>query len=231
MHDFSLSIEGKKKTAFVGASWAGKTTLIKLIAWYLHPNVGKIIVDQQTLPTPDINENDSIKLQEYYMYIGYLTQEPSIFYGTIRENLIYGFCWNVSDDMIQQVLSKSQCQFVYDFDKALDTQIGEKWIKLSGWQRQRLAIAKIMLKNPQIILLDEPTSALDSISEQAVTQAFHELFKNRTVIIIAHRLQTVKEADDIIVLEKGTIVQRGTHQELARISGTYKTMLELQSGF
>lgn len=115
---------------------------------------------------------------------------------------------------MKDVIKATKCEFIRDFPDGLETEIGERGIRLSGGQRQRLAIAKIMLKNPQIILLDEPTSALDSFSEEAITEAMHNLFEGKTVIIIVHRLQTVKNADDIIVLDAGKVIERGTHNEL-----------------
>ncbi|MBP7774141.1 ATP-binding cassette domain-containing protein, partial [Candidatus Gracilibacteria bacterium] len=117
-----------------------------------------------------------------------------------------------------------------ELEDGLKTEIGERGIRLSGGQKQRLAIAKIFLKNPEIILLDEPTAALDSYSEEKVAKAFEHLFEGRTVIVIAHRLQTVKSADDIIVLEKGKIVERGTHTELLKLGKKYAGMVDLQSG-
>jgi ABC-type multidrug transport system fused ATPase/permease subunit len=135
------------------------------------------------------------------------------------------------DHRIQEAIRLSKCEFIYDFPDWLETEIGERGIRLSGGQRQRLAIAKIFLKDPKIIILDEPTSALDSFSEEAITQAMNELFKWRTVIIIAHRLQTVKHADDIILLDKWAIMERWTHDELVAQWGQYAKMLELQSGF
>ncbi len=221
--DFSLQLQWWKKTAFVGESWSGKSTLMKLIAGYLHGDEWEISIDQQPL--------SKTKLQSYYRNIGYLTQEPSVFDGTIIENLTYASFWPISSKAIQKAISLAKCNFINDFKDGLQTEIGERWIKLSWWQRQRLAIAKIFLKNPQIILLDEPTSALDSFSEEAITEAMHNLFAWRTVVIIAHRLQTVKQADDIIVFDKGKIVERGTHKELLKQKGQYAKMLELQSGF
>jgi len=132
---------------------------------------------------------------------------------------------------IHQIIKLSKCEFIYDFPKWLETEIGEKWVRLSGGQRQRLAIAKIMLKNPKIIILDEPTSALDSFSEELITKAMNNLFSWRTVLVIAHRLQTVKHADEIIVIENWLIAERWNHSELVEKNGIYSRMLELQSGF
>lgn len=226
--NFSIEIQAKKKTALVGLSGGGKSTLIKLIAWYLQPDSGSVIVDEQDLK--------DVSLLSYYKHIGYLTQEPSVFDGTIRENLGYGLLdqsttVNQTKQSIETVLPLAKCERIYDLPNGLDTEIGERGIRLSGGQKQRLAIAKIMLKNPDIILLDEPTSALDSTNEKAVTEALNNLFKNKTVIIIAHRLQTVKNADDIIYIANGKVIERGNHDELLAHWGEYYTMVELQSGF
>ncbi len=195
--DFSLHISGWKKTALVWVSWSGKSTLVKLISGYLSPAQGKIVIDNQWL--------DQFSLTSYYKHIWYLTQEPSVFDGTIYDNLTYAidtglFSKDEITKKVEQAISLSKCEFIYDFSEWLQTEIGERGVRLSGGQRQRLAIAKVILKDPSIIILDEPTSALDSFSEEAITQAMNNLFAWRTVIIIAHRLQTVKEADDIIVL-------------------------------
>lgn len=221
--NFNLSIAGGKKTALVGLSGSGKSTLVKLIAGYLYPTSGAVIVDGQNL--------SGVKLREYYSHIGYLTQEPSVFDGTILENLTYGAREEISEETLKKAIQLAECDFVYEFADWLGTEIWEKGIRLSGGQRQRLAIAKIFIKNPEIIILDEPTSALDSFSEEKINKAFHNLFKGRTVIVIAHRLQTVKEADEILVLEGGKIVERGNHSELVDSNGIYAKMLELQSGF
>jgi len=233
--NFSLSLPAQKKTALVWPSGWGKTTLVKLIMGYLRPQSWTISIDEQDLTTT--------ALKSYYRHIGYLTQEPSVFDGTIRENLEYGVTRNnkfsslpkegdheVVEDL-QTIISLSKCERIYDLPQGLDTEIGERGIRLSWGQKQRLAIAKIMLKNPAIILLDEPTSALDSANEQAVTEALNNLFQWKTVIIIAHRLQTVKYADDIIYIADGQTLERGTHQELLALWGEYASMVELQSGF
>jgi ABC-type multidrug transport system fused ATPase/permease subunit len=152
-----------------------------------------------------------------------------IFDGSVRENLVYALndSEHVSDEVLWKALRSAECDFILD----LESQIGEKGIRLSGGERQRLAIAKLMLKNPEIIVLDEPTSALDSFSEEKITKALDELFKNRTVLIIAHRLQTIKKADNILVLEDGKVIEEGKHSELMHKGGVYYKMVELQSGF
>lgn len=221
--DFTLNITWGKKTALVGMSWSGKSTLMKMIAGYITPDSGEIIVDNQNLAT--------IALQSYYPHVWYLTQEPSIFDGSIYENLVYALKKPPSETELARAIEQAQCQFIYEFHDWVQTEIGEKGIRLSWGQRQRLAIAKIFLKNPEIVLLDEPTSALDSFSEEKISQALQALFMHRTVVIIAHRLQTVKEADDIIVLEGGIIVERGSHDTLVALGWQYAKMLQLQSWF
>jgi ABC-type multidrug transport system fused ATPase/permease subunit len=244
--DFSIDFMGWKKTALVGPSWSGKTTLIKILAWILRAQSWDIFVDNQNLPTDKNKKTQKhVSLQSYYAHIGYLTQDPSIFDGTIKENLLYGIKekgdWVVldgikdKDSQIKNIISLAKCDFVWNFEKGLNTEIGERGIRLSGWQKQRLAIAKIMLKNPNIIFLDEPTSAMDSFNEEEVTQALHNLFQGRTVVVVAHRLQTVKQADVIYYLEYGDnwvqILEKWTHIELVKKDGKYKKMLDLQSWF
>ena len=244
---------------------------MKLIAWYLHPLSGDILVDGQALPTPQnchsechpelakepgwvtsselidsstslqlVSEWQHISLQSYYPHIWYLTQEPSVFDGTVWENLTYGISQEkeegqVTDKELQQkidrIIKLARCEFIYEFKDWLQTEIGEKGVRLSWGQRQRLAIAKIMLKDPEIILLDEPTSALDSENEEMVTQALNELFKGKTVIVIAHRLQTVKHADQILYIDGGQIIESWTHSQLLAMQGHYYKMVELQSWF
>ena len=226
--NFSLELKWWTKTAFVGESGWGKTTLIKLLAGYLRPDSGEIIIDGQKL--------SEVKLTDYYRHIGYLTQEPSVFDGTVWENLTYALDENQEEEdqreqRIHEIIQLAKCEFIYEFEHWLQTEIGERWVRLSGWQKQRLAIAKIMLKNPNIILLDEPTSALDSFNEELVSEAFHNLFMWRTVIVVAHRLQRVKNADRILYIEWWKVIEDGTHTSLIKKNGNYKKMLDLQSGF
>ncbi len=223
LENFSYIFEAGKRYALVGPSGGGKTTIMKLASGFLSAKWGKVSVDGFDLTT--------VNLSTFYSNIWYLTQDPGIFDGTIRENLVQGKSSHAPESEVREALKKAQCDFVFDLPEWLETEIGERGVKLSWGQKQRLAIAKIFLKNPHIILLDEPTSALDSFSEEKISQAFHNLFENRTVLIIAHRLQTVKEADVILVLEGGNIVEEGRHNDLVNKRWIYSKMLELQSGF
>ena len=222
-NNFSLNVDWWKKTALVWESGSWKSTLVKLIAWYILPDEWKILVDWQ-----DISE---VNVYNYFAHIWFLTQDPSVFDGTIYENLVYALKENPTDAKLKKVIKAAKCEFIYDFTEWLQTEIWEKWVRLSWWQKQRLAIAKIMLKNPNIILLDEPTSALDSFNEEEISQALNNLFKWKTVIIVAHRLQTVKSADRILLFEDWKVIEDWTHQSLIRKNWKYKKMLDLQSGF
>jgi len=221
--DFSLKISWEKVLALVGDSGSWKSTLAKMIAGYMRPNTWEIIVDNQKI--------SEVSLKSYYKDIWYLTQDPSVFDGSILENLTYALDEKVDENRLKEIIIQAKCEFIYDLPNGLETQIWERWVKLSWGQKQRLAIAKIFLKDPKIIILDEPTSALDSFSEEQITKAMKNLFKDRTVIVIAHRLQTVKHADRILVLEDGKIVEDGNHEQLVKKDWKYAKMLELQSGF
>lgn len=222
-NNLNLDIKWWSKIAFVWGSWGWKTTLIKLISWFLGWNKGDIIIDWQELK--------NINLSTYYKNIWYLTQDPSVFDWTILENLTYWIDGKIDDNKLNKVIELAKCEFIYNFDERLNTEIWEKWVRLSWWQKQRLAIAKIFMKDPKIIILDEPTSALDSFSEESITESFEQLFVWRTVLIIAHRLQTVKESDDIIVFDNWKVIERGNHNDLVMNNWYYKKMLDLQSWF
>ncbi len=223
LENFSLEIEWGSITAFVWPSGWWKSTIAKLIWWYIQTDSGEIVVDSQKL--------SEVSLKSYYKNIWYLTQDPSVFDGTVLENLTYASDKNISKEKIKEAIEMAKCEFIYELPDGLETEIWERGIRLSGWQRQRLAIAKIILKNPKIIILDEPTSALDSFSEEQITIALNNLFKERTVIVIAHRLQTVKHADKIFLIEDWQVLEEGTHESLQAKNGLYTKMLELQSGF
>ena len=221
--DFSLDIDWWKRTALVWESGSWKSTLMKLIAWYIASDEWSILVDGQNI--------SEVNVYNYFSHIWFLTQEPSVFDWTIYDNLVYALKEKPSEAKLKKIICAAKCEFIYDFTEWLQTEIWEKWIRLSWGQKQRLAIAKIMLKNPDIVLLDEPTAALDSINEEQISIALNNLFKNKTVVVIAHRLQTVKNADQIFFLEKWKIVEEWTHKELVKLNWKYKKMLDLQSGF
>ena len=221
--NFSLNIDGWKKTALVWESGSWKSTLVKLIAWYISPDEWRILVDWQNI--------EEVNVYDYFSHIGFLTQDPSVFDGTIYENLIYALKEEPSEALLKKIIKAAKCEFIYDFNEWLQTEIWERGVRLSWWQKQRLAIAKIMLKNPNIILLDEPTSALDSFNEEEISQALNNLFKWKTVIVVAHRLQTVKSADRILLFENWKIIEDWTHQSLIKKNWKYKRMLDLQTGF
>ncbi len=223
LDNFSLNIKWWSIIALVWNSGSWKSTIAKLISGYIEYEKGSIIIDEQEL--------ENISLKSYYKNIWYLTQDPSVFDWTVLDNLTYAVNENITKERIDEIIKMSKCDFIYELNEWINTDIWERWVKLSWWQRQRLAIAKIMLKDPKIIILDEPTSALDSFSEEQITKAMNNLFINRTVIVIAHRLQTVKNADKIYVIEKWTIVEKWTHKELIKRKWIYNKMLELQSWF
>ncbi|MFO0763773.1 MAG: ABC transporter ATP-binding protein [Candidatus Gracilibacteria bacterium] len=219
----SLKIAGGEHIALVGPSGAGKTTIVRLVMAYLLPTSGSVLLDKQ--------DTKSLDLASIIDYIGYLQQEPQIFDASIRDNLTYGIDREVTNEDIERALRDAAADFVLDdLSEGVDTIIGEKGLLLSGGERQRIAIAKLFLQSPSIIILDEPTAALDSISEAKVTEAIHRLSKGRTIITIAHRLQTVREADRIIVVRHGKIEAIGSHNELLNTSDLYKSMVDLQTG-
>ncbi len=233
---FSLTIPQGKMTALVGRSGSGKTTLIKLLLRLYDVNTGKIMIGTQNL-------HDLIR-SDWYRHIGYLSQDPGIFDGTVRENLMYWVQeesqpWETDEKEKKEITDKklwkaleSACidDRVKSFSLLLDEPLGEKWVRLSGWEKQRLAIARLFLRNPQLIILDEPSAALDSESEHRITKSFDRLFAGKTVIVIAHRLQTVMHADRIIVMDKGSIVEQGTHTDLVARKWTYAWLVDLQHG-
>lgn len=226
--DLSIDFLAWKKNALVWHSWGWKSTIVKILLRLYDYKSWKILIDWQKLK--------DLKIETFYNKIWYLPQEPWIFDWTLRDNLEYWFSEDYKkskkekEKIIWEVLKKSEISdMVKSLEKWLDTEIWEKWIKLSGWEKQRLAIARIFIKNPQIIILDEPTSALDSISEAKINKALDNLLKWKTSIIIAHRLQTVMYSDKIIVLENWIIEWEWTHKELMKKSKVYKQLVDLQN--
>ncbi len=211
----SFSVEPGKVTAIVGPSGSGKTTLFSLFERYYKPNGGEIKLGETPI--------DQFTLASWRSKIGYVSQESPLIAGTIRDNICYGLDRKVSEDELQKVAMMAYAdQFINDLPDGFDTEVGERGIKLSGGQRQRIGIARALLRDPQILMLDEATSSLDSKSEIVVQQALNNLMAGRTTIVIAHRLSTVVDSEQIIFLENGEITGTGTHQALYQSHDLYR---------
>jgi ABC-type multidrug transport system fused ATPase/permease subunit len=221
LNEISFDVAAGQRVAIVGPSGSGKSTMAALILQFYHPQNGVISFDGK--PAADYSLTD-IRNQ-----VAIVPQDVMLFGGSIKENIAYGKLTASDDEIIQAAQRANAHQFITSFPEAYDTIVGERGVKLSGGQRQRIAIARALLKNPAILILDEATSSLDSESERLVQEALEELMKNRTSIIIAHRLSTIREADKIIVLEKGKIIESGNHQELiGNEQGLYRYLSALQ---
>jgi ATP-binding cassette, subfamily B, bacterial AbcA/BmrA len=221
LKNISFSAEAGKVTAIVGPSGSGKTTLFSLLERYYQPQQGAIRLGQEP-----INE---FSLFSWRSQIGYVSQESPIVVGTIRDNICYGMDKKIEQADIERVAKMAYAdQFIAELPNGYDTEVGERGIKLSGGQRQRIAIARAFLRDPKILMLDEATSSLDSKSERVVQQALQNLMKGRTTLVIAHRLSTVIDSDQIIFLDKGKITGSGTHEQLLRTHSLYREFAEQQ---
>lgn len=222
LKDLSLIVNPGERVGIVGASGAGKTTLVNLLMRFYEPQSGNILIDGQNIA--DVKQ-DSLREN-----IAFIPQDPTMFNRTIGDNIAYGkFGANITE--IRNAAKKASAdKFIMDTEKGYDSVVGDRGIKLSGGQRQRIAIARAFLKNAPILVLDEATSALDSETERAIQKSFEKLSKGRTTIAIAHRLSTLRNMDRIIVLDKGVIVEEGSHQQLLRKKGKYYSLWKMQSG-
>lgn len=221
LKDINLNIRKGQQVALVGASGAGKSTITQLLMRFYQNHTGELQIDGK-----DITQ---LPLTDLRKQIAIVPQDILLFGGSIKENIAYGKP-EASEEEIQKAAEQANAhEFITEFPEAYNTLVGDRGIQLSGGQRQRIAIARALLKNPKILILDEATSALDSESEQLVQEALDKLMVGRTSLVIAHRLATVRKADHIFVLEKGQIVESGTHEELSNLEqGTYKKLSELQ---
>jgi len=213
LNNISFDIRPGKTVALIGPSGAGKSTIVQLLLRFFDPQSGKIQIDGDDLK--------SLDLESYLSQVALVPQETLLFGGTIRENILYGKLDATDTEMIEASKSANAHEFIVEFSNGYNTLVGEKGAKLSGGERQRIAIARALLKNPKVLVLDEATSALDNQSEMLIQEALEKLMVGRTTFIIAHRLSTVHNADKIIVLDKGSVVESGTHKQLMESEGLY----------
>lgn len=217
----SFTIPAGKTTALVSASGGGKTTMFSLIEQFYDVTEGTIRFGKQPI--------ESIDLKQWRSLFGYVSQEAPLMNGTIRDNVTYGESDVLEEDIIMALKNAYAWDFVQQFEKGLDTEVGEGGIKLSGGQRQRIAIARALFRNPAILLLDEATSNLDNDAEREVQKAFEHVMKERTTVIIAHRLSTITHADQILVFEDGLITGSGKHEELQENHTYYQQLIKLMT--
>lgn len=227
LDNFYLDIKSGEKIGLVGRSGAGKSTLVNLLLRFFDVDKGKIYIDGQAI--------DEVTQESLRQQIGMVTQDTSLLHRTVRENIAYGRPDATDEEIITAAKQAQAWDFIKDLydDKGntgLDTQVGERGVKLSGGQRQRIAISRVMLKNAPILLLDEATSALDSEIEFAITESLNDIMTGKTVIAIAHRLSTIAALDRLVVMDKGRIIEQGSHDELLALNGVYARLWQRQSG-
>ena len=220
LKDVSFHIRPGETVAFVGGSGAGKTTILNLVIGFIKTTEGRILIDGMDLNT--------LNLQSYRSHIAVVPQQSILFSGTIRDNITYGMN-HISDELMNQVIKAANLEeLIASLPEGLDTQITEHGNSLSGGQRQRISIARAFVRNPRILILDEATSALDTISEKKIQEAIHNLVQNRTTLIVAHRLSTIRDADRIAVVGNGGIKEFGTYEELMELKGEFYRLKNLQ---
>ena len=222
LHDISFEAWPGSVTALVGSSGSGKSTIIGLIAAFHKPNDGRVTVDGIDLAT--------VRLESYRTQLGMVLQDSFLFDGSIRENVAFSKPNATEEEIVNACRIARVDEFAEKYEQKYDTIIGERGVKLSGGQRQRVSIARAILANPRILILDEATSSLDSESEQMIQQGLAYLMQGRTTFVIAHRLSTIRRADQILVVEAGRVVERGTHQELFDLGGRYWELYTRQHG-
>lgn len=222
LKNISFTIENNKTTAIVGPSGSGKTTILNLLERFYKPSIGNITLNGMNIY--------KFNLQEWRNYIGLVMQSNSMMVGTIKDNITYGIRNEVSDEELKIACKKAFCyDFIENFPEKFNTHVGENGIKLSGGQKQRINIAKVFLKDPKLLILDEATSNLDSESERKIQKSIESLSNNKTTVIVAHRLATIKKADKIIFLDNGYITGIGSHNDLYKKHKKYKEFVNSQN--
>jgi subfamily B ATP-binding cassette protein MsbA len=222
LHDISFRSEPGTATALVGSSGSGKSTIIGLIAAFHKPKSGLVLVDGVDLST--------VKLNSYRTQLGVVLQDTFLFDGTIRENVAFGRPDATEAEVLDACRIARVDEFAESLENGYDTLVGERGVKLSGGQRQRVSIARAILADPRILILDEATSSLDSESESLIQHGLSYLMRGRTTFVIAHRLSTIRRADQILVIEAGRILERGTHDTLYDAQGRYWDLYTKQHG-
>lgn len=223
LKDVSLTARNGEQIAIVGPSGAGKSTITSLLLKFYEPDRGVILFDEQPA--------NKYPLTQIRLQMAFVPQDVVLFGGSIKENIAYGKPAATDQEIVEAAVKANANDFILKFPDQYETIVGERGIKLSGGQRQRIAIARAILKDPAILILDEATSSLDSESEQQVQEALENLMKGRTSFVIAHRLSTIRNADKIVVIDKGIVLESGTHQELMNHNGLYRKLNEMQFDF
>jgi ATP-binding cassette subfamily B protein/subfamily B ATP-binding cassette protein MsbA len=221
LRNISLHAQPGEMIAFVGPTGAGKSTIVNLLAAFYDPTGGRIIVDGHDTSRATL---DSLRAQ-----ISVVSQEPFLFNGTVRENILYGKLDASEKEMIAAAQAANCHEFISKLSEGYDSRVGERGVKLSVGEKQRVSIARALLKNAPILILDEATASVDTATEKLIQEALDHLMSNRTSFVIAHRLSTIRNAEQILVVRQGQIVERGTHEELFESDGLYARLARIQN--